>query len=272
MQENETLTLYDRQVQDLEKQLLATRQQLTQLQSMVKPEGSVALDDDDDLSQEGPSKRRKLTTIHDFTAIHRNVEYYGRGIISPPRHVEGTMVGGSGSPIETAHTNRWPAELPPLHQGQQLLNDYYATVHQSYPFVHWQRLQSDFDRAYREGLHSLPVDSRGVLLGVFACGALRDSPEHGRPYAEAAWASISFWAADSTMDLIRASMLSTLYLVEMNRMSAAFIMLGAAVRAAQDLGLHWPLPTRSAAEEDSRYDLWWSLYCVERYVEKLPSW
>ena len=266
----------NRQVQDLEKQLHAARQQVTQLKSLVKPDNYSAVSDDEPTHQ-SPHKRRKLTAAYDFNTIHRNMENYGRGLISAPRHVEGSGTlggggsgGGGGSPAEAGHGKLELVDLPPVQRGEQLLADYHATVHQVYPFINWASLQANFDRAYREGIDRLPTDARAVLLGVLACGALRENHEHGRPYQEAARASISFWMAAPTMDLIRASMLSFVFLVETNRTSTAFIMIGAAMRAAQELGLHHKTVIRSAAEEESRYNLWWSLYCLERCVAGLP--
>ena len=200
------------------------------------------------------------------------MEHYGHGIVRAPRHVEGATVDDH---IKTAVDSRAgseprapPVELPAFPRGEQLLNHYYATVHQAYPLVPWPRLQAAFDRAYHEGLDRLPSDARALLLGVFACGALRDGEEAARPFLNHASAAIAPFAAGThlTLDAVRATALAAIAHAEMNRPAAAFVMLGTAVRAAQDMGLHQRSAVRTVAEEDARYNLWWSLYSLERWV------
>ena len=247
-----------RQVQDLEKQLHAARQEVSQLRSKVRTDGFVVDDDDESLSERsGPSKRRKLTGTHDFSIIQQNVENYGRGLVKAPTSVEPRGNGPSPqAPVP---------ELPPQHTGEHLFRDYNAMLQPAFPFLHWPTTTQKFDQVYREGsLSRIPSDTAAVIFGIFACGSLREHPEDGRKYFETARVLMDFWTAAPTMDLIRAAMLCGIFSVETNNRSAGFTLMGYAVRAAQEIGLHHRIATRSVAEEEKRYQLWWSLYCTER--------
>lgn len=69
-----------------------------------------------------------------------------------------------------------------------------------------------------------------------------------------------------TMDGARTSFLTSIFLFETNRRSAAWSWLGSSVRICQSLGLHvddgpWP-----ASEAKWRRWVWWSVYVWDRYV------
>ena len=227
---------------------------------MVRTDGFAVDDEDDSLSERsGPNKRRKVTATHDFSVIQRNVENYGRGIVRAPTSVE-PRGNGPSSPAPTP-------ELPPQHVGEYLFRDYGAMLQPAFPFLHWPTTMQKFDQAYREGsLSRIPSDTAAVIFGIFACGSLREHPEDGKKYFDTARVLMNFWTTAPTMDLIRAAMLCGIFSVETNNRSAGFTLMGYAVRAAQEIGLHHRIATRSVAEEEKRYQLWWSLYCTERYT------
>ena len=243
--------------------MLAARQQVTQLQSLVKPGESTAVEDEEP-AQPSPNKRRKLTSTPDFATIHHNMEHHGAGVLNAPRYVEGP---GDWKAPGSQSLKAWPVELPPVQQGEKYLADYHATTHRTLPFVHWPALRNHFDQAYQErSLDRIPSDSRAVLLGVFACGSLSESPASGQPFQDSVWSELGDWPSAPNVELIRAAMLGSVFLAETSRMSAAFIQVGAAVRAAQHLGLHQRSNVRSAVEEERRHHVWWSLFCMERYA------
>ena len=254
-----------RQVQDLEKQLLAARQQVSKLQSMVKPD-TVAVEEEDDATppqQARPNKRRRVANNYELASIQRNMRVYGRGIFRPP-----TAINPRSNPRSPRVSS---PELPPKDLGAKLVEDYKACLHQKFPFVDWKLLSQQFDRAYRdEPVQAVHGESAAVLFGVFACGALRNHLDEGRRFFAALKLLVDFWATTPTMELIRAMLLSCLFLIETNNMSAAFSMVGHAVRAAQDIGLHHQTSATTSEEEELKRNLWLTLFCIERYDFCLP--
>ena len=247
-----------RQVQDLEKQLLAAKQQVSKLQSLVKSDG-VAVEDEDDImpSQTRPKKRRKIGSSYDASLVQRNIRIYGRGIFRPPTNIR-PRSNPRSPPVSSA-------ELPPKDLGEKLVEDYRSYLHQKFPFVDWRLLSEEFDRAYRDDPpHVAHGESSAVLFGVFACGSLRNHLEEGDRFFAALKLLVDFWAATPTVELIRAMLLSHLFLMETNNLSAAFNMIGHAVRAAQDLGLHHRGSVVSTEAEQLERNLWLTLYSLER--------
>lgn len=245
-------------MQDLEKQLLAARQQVSKLQSMVKPD-SVAVEEDEEtmVAQTRPRKRRKTGNSFDSSAVQWNMQNYGRGIFRAPASIR-----PRSSPRSPAMSS---PELPPKSLGEELVADYKAWLHQKFPFVDLNVLSQQFEDAYRDGSPGAQKNEpTAVLFGVFACGALRNRPDESQKFFNSLKLLVDFWAATPTLELIRAMLLSCLFLIETNSTSAAFSMMGHAVRGAQDLGLHRRSGSQRTAEEELKRNLWLTLYCIER--------
>ena len=226
---------------------------------MVKPD-SLAVEDDDDTAAPParPRKRRRVGNSYEVASIQRNMRIYGRGIFRPPT---GFSPRSQPRSLQTS-----PPELPPKSFGEKLVEDYRACQHQKFPFVDWKLLSNQFDQAYRdEPAHAAQGESAAVLFGVFACGALRDHLEEGQKFFATLKLLVDFWAATPTMELIRAMLLSCMFLIETNSTSAAFSMMGHAVRAAQDIGLHHRGNAGTTEEEKMKKNLWLTLFCLERY-------
>ncbi|MCJ1244922.1 hypothetical protein MMC30_002123 [Trapelia coarctata] len=251
-----------KQVQDLEKQLTLTRQQLSQLQSMVKPDDSMDMQRDSaplsslyDMGR-GPTKRRKLTTSHNFSTVRRNMETYGRGVMKQPQFRRPSQEPKSTVPMP---------ELPPWEQVNQLLREYGTFFQNALPILEWSSFRQQCEGAYQEG--SLENAARAwvaVFFAVLACASLRGDQEQGKRYIETVKTVANFWADDLTIDHARSAYLMCAFFIETNSTSAGWTSLGYAIRIAQDLGLHKEITSRSLIEEELRRRLWWSLYVTDR--------
>src|SRR5690606_30028910 len=67
-----------------------------------------------------------------------------------------------------------------------------------------------------------------------------------------------------TIDHARAALLTSIYLFEINRKSAAWTWLGSAVRIAQDIGLHRETGPWGQIEAEMRKRVWWGIYVWDR--------
>ncbi|KAK2762932.1 hypothetical protein FQN53_007423 [Emmonsiellopsis sp. PD_33] len=75
---------------------------------------------------------------------------------------------------------------------------------------------------------------------------------------------IDRWQDEFAVDQVRAAMLISIYMYEMNLKSASWVWLGSAVRIAQDLGLHVNSGSWAPMDAEIRKRVWWALYSWER--------
>ena len=224
---------------------------------MVKTDGIVIEDDLEPSAQPRPKKRRRTGNISDFSAVQRNMSKFGRGLFGTPLH------GDTHRSSPPRH-----ADLPKLPHRQlceELIADYQSTFHQTFPFIDLQALPGRLDKVYTDwNTDHSHTEFVTVVFGIIACGSLTRHPHEGQKFFQAQKSMIDFWGTQPTLDLVRAMMLCSFYLTEMNEKSSAFRIIGHALRAAQDLGLHRKAAAGSM-EEEVRESLWWSLYSAERY-------
>jgi hypothetical protein len=212
------------------------------------------------------SKRRKIAThqeSHDFSAVRRNMELYGEGIVKKPwSHERHPM-------LQAAAT---VPELPPKGQTDRLLEDYCMCFQLCLPVFHWSSFSQQCEEVYQRGsLHHASRDWIGVFFAVLACASLRGDQEQGKRFSETAKATVDFWTDNPTIDSVRCVYLTSIFQNETNARSAGWMALGHAIRMAQDIGLLKDYTGSSQFEEDMRRRMWWTLVVSDRYLIRLPG-
>lgn len=249
-----------KQVQDLEKQLLAAKEQVNQLQTMVKPEPGQtksSTPESEDL-EDGPNKRRRLTQGQDFHTVARNMETYGKDIIRLPTNSR------EPSSWDTSLGGALP-ELPPKQQADRLLADFKTMIYTAFPMFSWSTLMQRHEELYQHG--PSPKFTRSwyaLYFAVLTFGSLRSMTEDGQRFFKQATGLVDMWSQDCSMDSIRATLLLSMYQVECNNITSGFKNMGQTVRAAIDMGLHRRTDQRTAQEEQARLSLWWCIFSTER--------
>lgn len=204
----------------------------------------------------GPTKRRKLTTSHDFSAVRRNMENYGRGVMKKPKHRTSSHRTRSAMPMP---------ELPPREHVDQLLYQYGITFQMALPVLDWSSFSRQCEEIYQQGsLRNAAPEWAAVFFAVLACASLQGDHEQGRRYIETVKTVANLWADDLTIDHARSAYLTSVFFIETNSISAAWTTLGYAIRIAQDLGLHEVMASRLSVEEELRRRLWWCLHLTDR--------
>ena len=260
-----------KQVQDLEKQLQNTKQQLQHLQTgMMRPDRMV--DVDEGIAQPliklpeieyRPVRRSKAPIAQDFSDVRSNLRHYGRGILKVP-----TPYRQQGP--ESLVTGDAP-ELPPKTLADHLLAQYFNCIHSVLPVLHWPIFMAEYEKVYRSGsLLGISNEWAAVLFGVFACGAIHtnelDREEQGKKYIRTSCGIIDVWHDNFNLDRARAALLASIFLYEVNSKSASWVWIGSAVRVAQEMGLHIESGPWPAVEGEMRKRVWWGLYAWDRFV------
>jgi len=109
-----------------------------------------------------------------------------------------------------------------------------------------------------------------LLFAVFACGTLHRSWTEGQRYLGISGSLIDLWTEDLTLDHARTALLSSIFLVEMNLISAGWTWIGYAVRISFDIGLHCELGTWPPIEAEMRRCVWWCVYSCDWY-DRAPA-
>lgn len=265
-----------KQVQDLEKQLSLAKQQIGQLRTMLQ-EGSAS--DMDSSSMKVPAL--KLPEIsNNRTKEHRpappilpgfddaraNIRNYGRGIFKPPPPYR--IYGQQPAYPHVTHG------LPPKHVADRLLSHYHGSVHVYSPHLHWPSFIREYEDLYRAGtFEECSHIWVAVFYAVLACGTLMDPQPsgaaheaEGAKYIEECLRSVNTWSDELTLNSARASLLVSIYFIEVNLRSAGWMWLGAAVRAALDIGLHMDRGQYPPLETEMRRRVWWCVYNWDRMV------
>ena len=202
----------------------------------------------------------------DFAEVRSNLHKYGRGIFKQPfTHRQALLESPPSSSFALP-------ELPPKHVADDLLRQYHALFHVTLPILHWPSFTQCYEEVYRVGsLKRVPRIWSALLFVVFGCSNLARSWRGCWRFLETSKALIDVWTEEISLDHVRCAILSSIVLVEMNLKSAGWTWLGCAIRIAQDIGLHREAETQSAAEEEMRRRLWWSLYSCDRFVTHKPN-
>lgn len=263
-----------KQVQDLERQLMLAKQQITSLKSMLD-EGGAGIDKnavnvpalklpDISAKERRPGPPPPPPAMEGFEETRMNIRNYSRGTfkIPPPYRVFG--------PQPTyPHANH---PLPPKHIADRLTSHYHSSVHVYAPHLHWPTFMQEYENAYRTGsFQNSPHIWVALFYGVLACGTLMDQQpqtsaqeSEGAGYLDMCIRSVNTWSDEFTPDTARAALMISIYFVETNLRSAGWMWLGAAVRAAQDVGLHTDRGPYPPMEAEMRRRVWWSIYNWDR--------
>lgn len=260
-----------KQVQDLEKQLSVAKQQINQLRSMLQEGGATDLEANavsiPALNLPDPSARERRPgppAIEGLDEARANIRNYGRGIFKPPPPFR-----VFGSQPNYPHVAQ---PLPSKHVADRLLSHYHGSVHVYAPHIHWPTFIQEYENAYRLGtFQRSPHIWVSLFYGVLACGTLMDPQPNasaqegeGAGYLDMSIRSINTWSDELTMDSVSASLLISIYFIESNIRSAGWMWLGAAVRNAQDIGLHTDRGQYPPVEAEMRRRVWWSVYNWDR--------
>lgn len=258
---------FRRQVQDLERQLQEVKAQLERLRnsennSEETSRFSTSYSDPElpDVSR-SPRRMLKARPPHDLSIARAHLSDVGRGILKPlivPSALE-----------HSPRTSATPSVLPPPDIVQPCLESYFECVQRRVPVVHWptfcrniQKLYSQDDNAERD--RELVALTCAVLgLGAFFSPDTRIRARSEKLMQSAA-SQIDTWTDNIGLDQCLATFLLSMYMAENNTKSTSWVWLGAAIRIAQDKGLHVQGGTWSPIEGELRKRIWWSLYVSDR--------
>ncbi|KAJ5925913.1 hypothetical protein N7454_007423 [Penicillium verhagenii] len=264
-----------KQVQDLEKQLQTTRQQLQQARAeRLRPDQM--MDVDEAASQPlvtlpeieyKPARRPKISITEDLSNVRLNVRQHGRGVIKVPTPYQ-------QQPVKSLVSGDVPP-LPPKEIADNLIAQYYNCIHSDLPVLHWPSFRAEYDRVYGKGtIAGFSTEWAAVLFGVFACGALHtvdhNREEQGKEFVRISCGIIDVWQDIFSLDRARAALLASIFLYEVNSKSASWVWIGSAVRVAQEIGLHIESGPWPALEGEMRKRLWWGLYTWDRLRCRSP--
>lgn len=261
-----------KQVQDLERQLLDTRQQLDRIRAQELKAGSYSDQAIDSTAQAmsevpalGRSPRRmlKARTPQDLAHARTQLSDFGRGLLKPP------VTGPKTLSMQQTTSSTDLQSLPPRDSADHYLHFYFECNHRQFPVLHWQSFQDQYTQIYENAeSNGPPSDWLGMLFVVLACGALstRDTarlPE-AQEFLTKAVSTMNFWEDEISINQAIVAFLASVFLAEVNRKSASWIWLGSAIRVAQDLGLHVQGGQWSSVEGEMRKRVWYSFYIWDR--------
>lgn len=246
------------------------RQQIGQLKGMMHDNGvlnaqpasagsTLAL-----VVESAPNKERAQAprAMPNFFKVRRNIRNYGRGIFKPP---QAYRTPGIQLLYQDANT-----PLPPKHQVDMLLAQYRAVLHPNSPVLHWPTFQSECDNLYRvgsfQGLRKIWIS---VFFATLACASLVLDSASGVEINTTGWVEMAMRNSNTMSDEVsidhaRTMMLLSMYFMELNLRSAGWIWLSAAVRTAQESGLHCDPGPTTPLNAELRRRVWWSIYNYDR--------
>ncbi|KAL5615305.1 uncharacterized protein BROUX77_001142 [Berkeleyomyces rouxiae] len=284
-----------KQVQDLEKQMDRIKRENISLRKMLadrdsridRGEGDVDESERlsgrlpeagaDPIKKNRPAALAAMQTAHQFPHGHHGLEVArsqvrlaSTGLFKLPPNagsVSCTIIGAFAPPVP---------DLPSLEITRHLLYHYYNSIHTMFPIIHWPSFREEIDRMYAQGSgHCESPDFLAVFFAVLALGSLSSSEPPPHHYAhrvyqqgellEAARKLIDPWSTSGTLNHVKALTLIVIGFNETNLKAGAFMWLGAAVRAAQSLGLYADTGSGLGfVEVEMRRRVWWTLYVLDR--------
>lgn len=234
------LTRVCRQVADLERQLLHTKQELYCLRAMF-PGISAGDTENSNIEAQRPFPQEAVApgsfgtrsfSSDEPTSVVLQMQLHGRGLF------------GSSKPSPSQESASWPSydvpELPPIHTSDCLLKSYRTQFHPSFPIIDWPSFIREYDEVYRIG--SLRGSPRGWITSFFAvlaCGSLhaaeQDLASMSKKYIQTCTGLFDFYADEISADQVRTTFLLSVYLFEINRKTAAWTWLSVSKASASEL-------------------------------------
>ncbi|KAI4224407.1 MAG: hypothetical protein L6R36_004670 [Xanthoria steineri] len=259
------------QVQDLEKQLAQAKQQLSQLRPQSgdgSPDEAQPYERSSLLIQEyepPPRKRQRISAHQDFSAVRSDLLNYAHGIFKPPQsYLEQQPRAKFRSAVSKGPDF---SELPRKEVADELLYLYRISFHATFPLLDWTTFSQEYESVYRDhSLEEVPQVWIALLFAVFACGTLPRYLRDGQDYSDKARKLLDLSADDLTLDHVRTAVLTSVFLVELNRKSAGWTWLGIAIRMGQDIGLHVSNVKGSYIDQVVDRPVWWTVYVCDRLL------
>lgn len=210
-----------------------------------------------------PPRRTRAAIAQDLSEVRSNLRKYGRGVMKVPVPYRQQ----DPASLLTAESPR----LPPKNVADRLLALYFACMHSFMPVIHWPSFVTEYERVYQsDSLLRASRDWAAALFAVFACASLQTQEpnrvQEGKEYLKICHGLLDMFKDDISMDQVRAALLASVFLHEIDSKSASWVWLGSAVRLGQEICLHIESGSWSAVEIEMRRRLWWGLYCWDRSV------
>jgi len=260
-----------KQVQDLEKQMNQVKQENSSLRR--KLEGRDGMMDVDvppaeetqlQLPQVGeePKQRERPVPIPELSRVRASIRNFSKGVYKLPAPYRPTGLNMFDPPRP---------ELPSRQMADGFLHAYYRSAHTMFPILHWPSFQATVDDLHKGHHLKAPPSTLSLYFAVLAAGSLCSSepPTSSTFYQpaellESARRMIDPWGTDFDLDTARSLFLITFCLNEMNLTTAAWNLLGNAVRVSQDLELYLETGPFSVVEGEMRRRTWWAIYILDR--------
>ena len=212
-----------------------------------------------------PEKRPAPPANSNLSETRKHVRNYARGVFKPPPPYRQIGRQKDFSPPMP--------DLPPRNVADVILAQYNATIHNVIPILHWPKFVQAFEAVYQQGdLTKVTPSWASTFFAVLSCGLLytvdksitEKYPDNGRMFMMYSKQLTDLFNDEFTIDHVTAALLTSVFLTEMNCLSAAWTWLGCTVRIAQDIGLHresgpWPV-----IEGEMRRRVWWGIYVWDR--------
>jgi hypothetical protein len=208
-------------------------------------------------------RQRPPLVTQDLSHARSNLRNYSRGIFKPPPPYRRVGVPPSFSPALP--------DLPPKEVADHLLKQYYSSIHTVIPILHWPTFRQEYEAVYNaRSLQGVPPGWGSLLFSVLAVGVLYsvdpsiNRPNDGKKYIEISRTLTNLWDDEFTIDHARSSLLTSIFLTELNLKSAAWVWLGSSINISQDIGLHCETGPWPVVEGEMRRRVWWGIYVWDR--------
>ena len=223
------------------------------------------------LPEIGPHAERRHgpPPLGNFDHVRKNLRIYGRGIFKAPPPYRPVAAPTSFAPGPGVS-----ATPPTKHMAYRLLDQFYSSIHQIFPLLHWPSFKEEVDRIYARGtFQGSPQRFVALFYAVLCCGTLQtydSAPDAPRPDVEGsefmklAVRTVNTWTDEITVDQARTSILMSIYFTELDMKSAGWVWLGSAIKMCQDIGLHVETGPWSLIDAEVRRRVWWAVYTWDR--------
>jgi len=269
----------NRQVQDLQSQLVDARQEVQQLRSMLADHGHVPMDIDrapaererSSIASHGssPTQRIPPPVMNNFDHVRKNIHIHSREVFDvPPSYRPNT--------ISAPDTFQHP-EIPIRADFARYSASYRDCLHELYPLIHLPTFNHDVDQLYTgRSFQGMSQGWIALFFAVLACGTLQSTPmslgssqdqSDGHVYIQTCIRCLTPLPDHLSISHAQAALLASIYFTEKNLRSVGSVWLASAVRIAQELGLSTESRIQlPAIEAETRRRLWWSIYTWDRYA------
>lgn len=259
----------NRQVQDLERQLHEAKAQLERMRTFEHSADETSRFETNrsdpglpDISR-SPRRMLKARPPHDLSIARAQLSDVGRGILKPPI--------GPSSPDSPDRSSALLSSLPPANIIQPCLDSYFECVQRPFPVLHWPTFCSNLQDIYSSDESAEPEREKVALTcAVIGLGALyspiTEIREKSEKLMQLAASHINGWTDKIGLDQGLVAFLISLSMAEGNSRLNGSVWLSAAIRIAQDKGLHVQGGNWSPIEGELRKRIWYSLYVFDRYV------